>query len=116
MAFTVTKNPDGDVSFGSWNGELVTLQPSPSDYPPGGYALVDGVSVVDNPNLSANIDLYRLLVVVPAGGELGYVPSFNSSTKKLAMYQQSAATGQLTQVPNGTDLSALSFQLLLLGL
>ena len=116
MAYAITKLPDGDVSFGSWNGELVSLQPSTSDYATGGYQLVDGVSVVDNPALNANIDLYRLIVVVPAGGQGGYVPVLNPTNKKVQMFQQSAATGALTEVPASTDLSAQTFQLLLLGL
>jgi hypothetical protein len=116
MAYKITKQLDGDVSLGSLNGEFVNLQPATSDYPTGGYAIVDEVSVVDNPSLNANCDLYRLLTVIPAGGQLGYVPSYVPSTKKLEMYQQNATTGQLQQVPAGTDLSALTFSLLLVGL
>lgn len=116
MAYTITKIADGDVNLGSQNGEYVHLVPSTSDYPTGGYALVDGVAVVDNPSLSANIDLYRLMVAIPAGGQLGYVLSYDYINKKLLIYQQSAATGPLTQVPASTDLSALTFRLLLVGI
>lgn len=116
MPYTITKIADGDLSLGSINGEIVHLQPSTSDYPPGGYAFVDGVAVVDNPSLTANIDLYRLLVAIPAGGQGGYVPSYDYINKKYKLYQQSAATGPLTEVPASTDLSALTFRILLEGL
>lgn len=116
MAYTVTKNPDGDCSLGSLNGEFVTLQPSTSDYSTGGYALVDGVSVVNNSTLQANCDLYKILAALPVGGQGGYVPVLNPTTKKVQMFRQTAATGALVEVPSLTDLSAQAFQLLLMGL
>ena len=116
MAYQITKAPDGDVSFGSWNGEQVTLQPSTSDYSTGGYAIVDGVSVVDNPALNQNCDMYRVIVALPAGGQGGYQPVWNPTTKKLQIYAGASAAGPDTEVASLTDLSALSFQLLLLGL
>lgn len=117
MAYSVTKAADGDVSFGSWNGELVTLQPSTSDYATGGYPLISGVQAVNDTSKqsSVNVDLYRIQAVIPVGGQGGYVPVWNPTTKKLEMYQQSAATSALTQVPANTDLSAVAFSLLLLG-
>lgn len=115
MAYTITKNPDGDCNLGSLNGEFVTLQPSTSDYATGGYALIDGVSVVDTSSLNANVDLYRVLAAIPASNPSGYVPAFNAVTKKIEFFQQSAATSALTQVPANTDLSAYSFQFLLVG-
>lgn len=115
MAYTVTKNPDGDVSLGSWNGELVTLQPSSSDYATGGYALVDQNQVVNNSALSANTDMYRILAVIPVGGQGGYDPVWNPTTKKVQVFRQTAATGALAEVPANTDLSAQAFQLLLAG-
>mgnify|MGYP001607181416 CR=1 FL=1 len=116
MPYTVTKVPDGDVSFGNLNGEFVDLQPVAADYPLGGYPLIDGVSVVNNSALKANVDLYRILTALPAGNNLGYVVEFNTTTKSVVLYQQGAAAGQLTQVATGTDLSALTFRLLLIGL
>lgn len=116
MAYTVTKNPDGDVSLGSWNGELVTLQPSTSDYSNNGYALVDQNQVVNNSALTANCDMYRILAVIPVGGQGGYVPVWNPTTKKVQVFRQTAATSALVEVTTGTDLSAQAFQLLLAGL
>lgn len=115
MAYAITKIPDGDVNFGNLNGEFVTLKPAPSDYVSGGYALISGVQVVDNPSLNQNIDLYQLIAVLPTGGQGGYVPVFNPTTSKVQMLQQSAATGALTEVPSNTNLAAFSFLLLLLG-
>jgi hypothetical protein len=111
MAYTITKNPDGDVSLGSWNGESVTLQPSSSDYSNNGYAIVDQNQVVNNPALQANCDMYRILAVIPIGGQGGYSPVWNPVTKKLQIF----AGGTTTQVATGTDLSAYAFQLLLAG-
>lgn len=116
MAYTLTKLPDGDANFGSLNGEFVNLQPSTSDYPTGGYAIFDGVSVVDNSNLNANCDLYRLLAAIPVSGQNGYVLQGNMTTKKVQVFRQNASTGALQEVPANTDLSSLTFELLLLGL
>lgn len=116
MAYAITKNPDGDCNLGSLNGEFVTLQPSTSDYTTGGYAIVDGVSVVDNSALNANCDLYRVLVAIPAGGQGGYQPVWNPTTKKLQIYQGATGSGPDTEVPANTNLAAQAFQLLLLGL
>lgn len=116
MAYAVTKNPDGDVSLGSLNGEMVTLQPSTSDYATNGYALVDATQVVNNPSLAANTDMSRILTAIPMGGQGGYNPKWNPVTKKVQMYQSSGAAGPEVEVAAGVDLSALSFQLLLIGL
>lgn len=118
MAYSITKQPDGDVSLGSMNGEFVTLQPSSSDYSTGGYLIVDGISVVNNPALQnlANVDLYKVLAALPVGGQGGYVPVLNPVTKKVQMFRQSAASSALTEVPAATDLSAQAFSLLLIGL
>ena len=42
----------------------------------------------------------------------GYVPSWDAAAQKLKVYRQSAATGALTEVPNATDLSAVSFDVI----
>jgi hypothetical protein len=117
MAYAVTKNPDGDVSLGSLNGEVVTLQPAAADYATGGYAIISGVQAVNTPTLasSVNCDLYRIIGVIPIGGYGGYHLAWNPTTQTLQVFQQSAATGPLTQVPAATDLSAYAFQLLLIG-
>lgn len=117
MPYQITKNPDGDISFGSVNGELVTLQPSPSDYVPGGYPIVDQVQVLNNSSLNANCDLYRILTVLPAGGQAGYSPVWNPVTKRLQMWNSPSTSDQSSiEVPINTNLAAFSFQLLLMGL
>ena len=110
MAYTITKNPDGDVSLGNRAGEEVTLQPAISDYATGGYAIVDGEQYNANGSLTINCDLWRIIGVIPIADQSGYELDWNSSTKKLVIYKGG------TQVSNGTDLSAFAFQLLLYGL
>jgi hypothetical protein len=115
--YTLTKIPDGDVNFGNQNGEYVDLQPGTSDYATSGYAIIDGVSAVDNPTLlsSVNCDMYNVVAAIPVANEGGYVLQFQSATKKVKVMQQSAATGPLTEVPANTNLAAQTFRLLLIG-
>lgn len=115
MAYSITKQPDGDVSLGSVNGEFVVLQPSTSDYPPGGYAIVDGVSVVDNSALNANCDLYRVLTVLPAGLSGGYNLYWNQNTKKLQVFSGASGAGPDVEIAANTNLAASPFYLLLIG-
>lgn len=109
MAFTITKVPDGDLNLGSRNGELVDLKPATSDYATGGYAIVDGVSVVDNPSLNANCDLYAIDTALPAGNQQQYSLVWQTATKKLEVWSGGS------QVAANTDLSAFTFRLLLIG-
>ena len=113
MAFKITKTPDGDVSLGNLRGEIVNLQPSASDYATGGY-LIQGIG--GTTESTGNVGIDRVLFVIPVGGQGGYVPAFNPATSKLQIFQQSAATGALTQPNANTDLSAFTFQLLVVGL
>jgi hypothetical protein len=43
----------------------------------------------------------------------GYVPVWDATNKKVIVYQQSAATGALTQVANTTDLHTVVFNALI---
>lgn len=115
MAYKITKIPDGDINLGNLNGEIVQLTDSTSDYPTGGYAIIDGVSVVNNSALAQNVDLYRVVVAEPAGGQGGYNIVWNPATKKIQVFQGAAGLGPGTEVPANTDLSAYTFQLLLAG-
>lgn len=66
-----------------------------SSYPTGG-------EVFDAPG-----DLgYHDLVIT--GTTAGYALTWDKANQKLMAWQQSAATSALTQVPNATDLSAVS--------
>lgn len=116
MAYVITKQPDGDVSLGNLNGEFVTLTDSISDYATGGYPIVSGETANTNntPNL-INCDLWRVLMVIPQSGQGGYTPVWNLATQKLQIYQNGAVNSPGVEVPNQTDFSAYSFNLLLVG-
>jgi hypothetical protein len=112
MSYTIVKQPDGDVSVGNLNGEYVCLSDSISDYATGGYAIIGGETAQQNntPNL-INCDLWRILTAVPVGGQGGYSPVWNPTTQKVQMFPNNS----LSEAAAGTDLSAYSFYLLLLG-
>jgi hypothetical protein len=110
MAYVITKQPDGDVSLGNLNGEIVSLSDSISDYATGGYAITGGEAYNANSSLTINCDLWRILTVLPVSGQNGYQPVWNSTTQKLQMYSSAN-----TEVTNGTDLSGFVFYLLLIG-
>lgn len=114
MAYTIKRNADGDVSLGNLRGEIVTLQPAAADYATGGY-LIQGIGgATEN---SGNVGLDKVLGVLPLGGNLGYVLIWNPATNKLQVWWTGPAlSGVLAQVPAATDLSALSFQLLVIGI
>lgn len=107
MAYTITKLSDGDLSLGNLRGELVTLQPAASDYPTGGY-LIEGIGGATES--TGNVGMDKVLTVIPAGGQQQYSPVWQPATSKLEMW----ASG--SQVSPSTDLSALTFELLLIGL
>lgn len=106
MAYTITKLSDGDLSLGNLRGELVNLQPAASDYPTGGY-LVEGIGGATES--TGNVGMDKVLAVIPIGGQQQYAPVWQPATSKLEMW----ASG--SQVGAGTDLSALTFELLLIG-
>ena len=118
MPYTITKNPDGDVSFGNLNGEIVTLQPANSDYPKGGYPIISqdaaNMQTPPAPN-TVNCDLWKIVTALPIGGQGGYQPVWNPATQKLQIFQDSSAQGPGGEVTTGTQLAAYAFQLLLLG-
>ena len=107
MAYTITKLSDGDLSIGNLRGELVNLQPALSDYPTGGY-LIEGIG--GNPLTAGNVGMDKVLTVIPAGGQQQYSPVWQPATSKLEMWSGGS------QVTANTDLSTLTFELLLIGL
>jgi hypothetical protein len=116
MAYTLTKNADGDLSLGNLRGELCTLQPSPSDYVPGGY-LIQGIG--GNPLTPGNVGLDKVLFVDQVGGMGGansYVTQWNTVTSKLQVFQDSGNNGSLGEVPINTNLANYPFLLLIGGL
>lgn len=117
MPATLKLNPDGNLSLGNRNGEFRTLQPAAADYVTGGYGIYGQKLAVDGTVTVAQVNtgLYEVDAVLPVGGQGGYFPVWNPTTNKLQIFQSAAALGPATQVPANTDLSALAFQLLLIG-
>lgn len=119
MAYQVVKQPDGDLSLGNLRGELVNLNPAAADYATGGY-LIEGIG--ETTESTGNVGLYKVLTAIPAGGQGGFVPVWNPTTSKLQIFESAAvaatpaAAAPLAEVAAGTDLSAYSFELLLIGL
>lgn len=76
-----------------------------SSYPTGGEAVV-----------VSDLGLTRLDWLSVSAGN-GYLPVWDGSTTspKVLMYRQSAATGALTEVPATTDLSATSIKFFAIG-
>ncbi len=107
MAYTITKLPDGDLSLGNLRGELVNLQPALSDYPTGGY-LIQGIG--GSTESTGNVGMDKVLTVIPAGNQQQFKPVWQTATSKLEMWDGDS------QVAANVDLSALTFELLLIGL
>jgi len=115
VAYTITKIADGDLSLGNLAGEFVALQPSVSDYPSSGYPIIDTSQVVANSALKANCDLDKIAFVAPVGGQGGYGPIWNPTTKKLQMFVNGPSGQPNIEVTAGTDLSKQTFNLLIAG-
>ena len=116
MAYVITKVTDGDVNLGNLNGELVSLSDSISDYATGGYAFIGGETANTNsaPN-TINIDLWRILTVVPVGGQGGIHPVWNPTTQKLQMWINGGTGVADTEATASTDFSGYVFSLLVVG-
>ena len=113
MAFTLTKAIDGDDVWSRKRLEHVVLQPSISDYVPGGY-LIQGIS--GTTERTSNVGLAKVSYVIPVGGQGGWSPVWNPTTSKLQVFGDSnAANGAAPEVGASTDLSAYAFNLLVIG-
>jgi hypothetical protein len=112
MAFSVTKEPDGDDVWSRKRLEHVQLQPAISDYQPGGY-LLQGIG--GTTESTGNVGLGKIAYVIPVGGEGGYKPVWNPATSKLQVFEDSAGTGPLVEVGGTTNLAAYTFNLLVVG-
>jgi len=111
---TITKVPDGDLSLGNLRGEIVNLKPAVNDYVLGGYAITGIAGATEK---TGNVGIAKVLAVIPIGSPGGFNPSWNPATGKLQVLTGPAALGGVDQeVLAGVDLSALTFQLLVLGL
>lgn len=106
MALTITATSALPLDvWGQTEVRFVNAVPAAADYATGGYSLTAGTG----------ISLGTIYYVIPLSGQGGYVLQWSTATNKLLVYQQSAATSALTQVPAATDLSALTFVLMILG-
>ena len=109
MAFSLTKNPDGDISLGNLRAEWVTLKPAVSDYVPGGY-LIQGIA--GTTETTGDIGLSKVLFVIDCGGASNYKTEWNPNTSKLQVWVMSTNA----EVGVNVDLSNLGFNLLVVGL
>ena len=91
--------------WGSQAFRLITLQPAASDYTTGGYPLTPGT----------NINLNSILFAFPVSNTGGFVLQWDEPTSSMIVYEQSGATGALVQPGAGTDLSAFTFLIAVLG-
>lgn len=116
MTATITKQPDGDVSFGNKAGELIYLSDAPSAYPTGGYPIMAGANYQNQINagltpISQNVDLWKVDTIQAWGQNLGYIPEWDTVYQKLRFF--SLATG--AEVANNFDLSGIVFSLCVIG-
>lgn len=112
MAYTITKQPDGDLSIGNLRGEWVVLQPALSDYQTGGY-LIQGIG--ETTENTGDVGLYKVLFVTPCGDNSNYFAKWNPSTSKLQIFQDSTSNQPFGEVNAGTNLAPYQFNLLLWG-
>lgn len=111
---TIAKQPDGDISFGSKNAELVTLSDAPSSYVTGGYPfqaqgnynnqLAQGLTPI-----GVNVDLWKIDTVQAWGQNLGYTVEWDTVYQKLRIYSGTS------EVSASTDLSGIVFSLCVIG-
>jgi hypothetical protein len=64
-----------------------------------------------------DLGISRLEAIIPNTRNAGYLATWDGSltAPKIKMFQQSAATGALTEVPNATNLATVVVDLLVVG-
>lgn len=92
-----------EATSAQFKADVVTFA-GDSSYPTGGTS---GVAA------ALGVHPEQLIALIPLSHS-GYVWDYDSGVDKLKLYQQSAATGGLTEVPNTTNLSATTFRALML--
>lgn len=98
-----TKLPIEPRNFSRVNNNFGTVSGTvqlDASYPTGGYPV--GTAT----NGSAKFG-FKVCQMVWFGHQGGYLITYNQTTDKIQAWQQSAATGPLTEVPNATNLSAV---------
>jgi hypothetical protein len=110
MALTITPSALHPVDdWGALPIRFVTAKPAAADYATGGYTITPG----------QGIPLGSIFTVIPVGGQGGFEVQWNTATGKLQVFGNTAtpaANAPLTEVAAGTDLSALTLTLLVIGL
>jgi len=120
LTATIAKVPDGDVSFGSKAGEIVTLSDSPSSYPTGGYPFqsqgnYNNQLAAGLTPLPVNVDLWKIDTVQTWANPSGYTLVWQDATQSLVVQQTGNTNAPNSQVPAGTDLSGFVFKLCVIG-
>lgn len=98
LAIALLLGDHGPLMNLNWRMVTATLDNS---YPSGGYALIPA---------ELGFTTIRVLLPIPYGG---YV--FQWTGSRLMAFQQSGAAGPMIEVPNGTNLSAESLDLFIIG-
>ena len=112
MPYTLTKVSDGDNVLGKWRAELVNLQPAVSDYATGGYSII---GIAGTTETTGNVGIEKVQFVIPAGGNGGWMPSWNVTTSKLQVFADSSSNGASPEAAANTNLAGYTFQLLVVG-
>jgi hypothetical protein len=114
MALTITQSTIHPVDdWGALPIRFVTAKPAAADYPTGGYTLTPGQGI------PLGAPIFGVLHVATAAGAsaIGAVPDFDPVTGKLRMLGTgSAADAALAELAAGTDISALTFTLGIIGI
>ena len=112
MALTVTQSTihPKDV-WGDLPIAIVTATPAASDYPTGGYALTPGTGI------PLGTPIFGVFTLGDTGGTTGVYLKWNTSTSLLQAFGTGpTSTGPLAEVASGTNLSAFTFTLLIVGI
>ena len=99
MALTVTKLFGPSGAGGRWEACYAVSAAAADTYPTGGWTL-------NKNTLGASANDPTAVVQVENHAR-GYELVYDNANQKLQAYRQTAATGALAEVPNGTDLTAV---------
>jgi hypothetical protein len=105
MALGAVHNERPDFALANAQAEIATVQLDTA-YPTGG-------SIGLASKLGMDPEKMVILIIIDAGP---YHIRYSQGLDKLQVFQQSAATGALTEVPNATNLSATTIRVLALTL
>jgi len=117
MALTIAPSAIHPVDvWGALPVRVVTATPAAADYTTGGYTLTPGSGI------PLGSPIFGVITLGDTGGTGAVVLKWNTSTSKLqafwsgAVAEGGAAAAELAEVTAGTDLSAFTFTLLIIGI